>query len=158
MQIMDTLKASFEEIDDSFIELSRIWLGDADFRTLIMAQPVTREEQNNWYLSLNLRSDYKVWGVKVFGDWVGAVGIKGIDQLNRTSEYWGYIYPNEFRNKGLGKQMLEFCLEKAKDMGLDSVWLRVSLENKPARLAYKQWGFHEIPSHLEGQVWMKLCC
>lgn len=51
------------------------------------------------------------------------------------------VHP-EHRRKGIGKRLLEFCIEKEKDA--EYVVLEVRASNIPARNLYKNYGFREI--------------
>jgi len=134
----------FESIDHQFLKVSRDWLGDADFRDLIMAEPTNQAAQEVWFASLPNRRDYRIWGVKLSEEWVGACGIKNIDQRLKVAEYWGYIYPTELRGRGLGWEMFRFLASQAVDMKIKKLWLRVSIKNKIALTSYERWGFSVV--------------
>lgn len=134
----------FESIDHQFLKFSREWLGDADFRDLIMAEPINQAAQEVWFASLPHRKDYRIWGVKSSGEWIGACGIKNIDQCLSAAEYWGYIYAKELRGRGLGWEMYQFLASQAVDMKLEKLWLRVSVKNKIAIKSYERWGFSAL--------------
>ncbi|MDP3197161.1 GNAT family N-acetyltransferase [Tabrizicola sp.] len=135
---------NFEKIDRSFLEVSRKWFSNADFRRLIMAEQIEKDAQEAWFASLSQRTDYYILGVKSFEGWVGACGLKHIDPSLHTAEYWGYIYPTELRGRGVGRQMFDFVASKAVDREIQTIWLRVSVENKIAVKCYERWGFSAV--------------
>jgi diamine N-acetyltransferase len=49
--------------------------------------------------------------------------------------------------KGLGTQLMQTCLDHAKNAGYDLVWLGVWEFNKRALSFYERWGFEKFSSH-----------
>ncbi len=47
------------------------------------------------------------------------------------------------RNRGLGRELLEDALGRARSIGASSVTLEVRISNLPARQFYRSYGFHE---------------
>jgi ribosomal protein S18 acetylase RimI-like enzyme len=59
-----------------------------------------------------------------------------------------YLDPN-FRRRGLGKQLLEYGLVKARELGFTQVTLETASELKEAVALYKSYGFEPFePDHL----------
>lgn len=139
----------FCQVDEAFLQISHKWFEDTDFRNLIMAATPDRDAQIAWLAALNSRQDYKIWGVKHMGHWVGAFGLKGISSLANTAEYWGYIYPKELRQLGIGHEMFCHSCRYAIAKELQVVWLRVSPKNIRAIEAYTRWGFLAASSSAE---------
>lgn len=50
----------------------------------------------------------------------------------------------DYRNKGIGKQLLQEALIHAKEQGVTEVFLEVRVSNSPARRLYERLGFTEI--------------
>lgn len=51
----------------------------------------------------------------------------------------------EFQGKQIGNKMLEFCLEKAKELNAEKVILYSNTRLKPAIHLYEKYGFKEVP-------------
>lgn len=130
----------FREIDRSFLKASREWFEDDTFRRMIDAVKVDEAVQRAWFDSLPGRCDYRIWGVTSNGQWIGSTGLKHIDLDKREAEYWGFIYPIEYRERGHGRRMFARCTDYARYMGLDRIYLRVLIDNKQAISAYTRWG------------------
>ncbi len=70
-----------------------------------------------------------------------------------------YFLP-EARGKGLGAQMIEKCLEKAKEFGFDQCYLETMPYMKAAKKLYQRNGFDFIDGpmgdtgHYSCNVWM----
>jgi putative acetyltransferase len=58
-----------------------------------------------------------------------------------------YLHPNA-RGKGLGRQLIEHCLNRAKENGYEYCYLETMPELKQALKVYEQFGF----TYLEGPM------
>ena len=148
------LDFAFENIDETFLAVSRQWMTDSDFRALIMAEPIDKDAQNKWFEGLPQMQDYKIWGIRHQNAWIGAFGLKGIRGELGIAEYWGYIYPKNFRGIGLGRRMFEKCRVYCRSNDIRTIELKVSVDNTLALSAYKKWGFQEKDSTAEGVLRM----
>lgn len=54
------------------------------------------------------------------------------------------IVKREFRRKGIGKKLLAFAVEAAKDMGYSELSVGVDLDNGPALKLYVEAGFRHV--------------
>ncbi|MEM6820438.1 MAG: GNAT family N-acetyltransferase [Verrucomicrobiota bacterium] len=81
---------------------------------------------------------------------VGTVGLYRID--DRICELRKmYLYPEQ-RGKGIGKQLLEHALLKAKHLEFSQVTLETASKLKEAIHLYKRYGFEAFePEHLAGR-------
>ncbi|MDQ4139228.1 MAG: GNAT family N-acetyltransferase [Bacteroidota bacterium] len=50
----------------------------------------------------------------------------------------------KFLGLGLGDQLMHFCIEKAKLLGCEAVWLTVWEHNPRAISFYQKWGFYQV--------------
>jgi ribosomal-protein-alanine N-acetyltransferase len=62
------------------------------------------------------------------------------------------VVRKEYRNKGIGEELIKRCIEMAQKMGYKRVWLEVSVNNKEAVEMYKKVGFrvYETLKHFYG--------
>ena len=54
------------------------------------------------------------------------------------------IVKNEYRRQGIGKKLVEFIIEIAKNMGYSEISIGVDLDNYPALRLYVNYGFDKI--------------
>ena len=148
------LDFAFENIDENFLAVSRQWMADPDFRALIMAEPIDPDAQIKWFEGLPQMQDYKIWGIRQQNAWIGAFGLKRIRSELGIAEYWGYIYPKNFRGIGLGRRMFEKCRVYCRSNGIRTIELIVSPDNTLALSAYKKWGFQEKDRTTDGVLSM----
>ena len=143
----------FVDFDSNFLALSWKWLNDPEIRILTSTPEITLEGQLKWFNGLNVRTDYKVWGMSCDGTKIGVAGLKKITESD--AEYFGYIGVKEFWNKGLSSAIFSFILDYARMTGIGRLWLTVSKENKRAINAYQKAGF-KIFNTLDSDLQMEL--
>ena len=135
---MDNLK--LVEYDKTYFDLSKEWLSDSELNHLIhVGELPSDEDRLAWFESLPNRVDYLIWGVDYNGLPIGVCGLKHI--VNTQAEYWGYIGEKAFWGKGVGKALMKDVVNKAIELGLESIWLRVRKYNPRAINLYKKIGF-----------------
>ena len=54
------------------------------------------------------------------------------------------IVKKEYRNRGIGSEILEFLISKAKAMGFVEMTIGVDKDNKNALHLYRKYGFNEV--------------
>jgi RimJ/RimL family protein N-acetyltransferase len=141
-------KTQLVPFDERYLECTWSWLQDPEIKQLTMAPEFSRESQREWFAGLAHRQDYKIWGVEFSGQPIGTFGIKGIH--GRTGEYWGYIGEKQYWGKGIGHWMMQVAREKAIELGLECLWLKVLRSNTRAVRLYKSVGFQELQAHQSG--------
>lgn len=82
--------------------------------------------------------------------------IIGMGALRKLKEGTGeikrmYIKP-EYRGKGLGREMLQLLLDKAKEYGFSEIYLETGAFMTPAQRLYRSMGFHDRKEYPETEV------
>ena len=54
------------------------------------------------------------------------------------------IVKKEYRNRGIGSEILTFLIEKVKNMGYSEMTIGVDKDNASALHLYKKFGFNEV--------------
>ncbi len=132
---------SLVEYDLIFLKKSWEWLKNPELKALTLTPDFTQQDQEIFYNSLPERMDYWIQGIKEDAQPIGAMGLKNITKLE--AEYWGYIGEKDYWARGIGSYMLEEALKKAKELGLQKIYLNVSAENERAKKLYEKMGFHK---------------
>lgn len=122
-----------------FLNQSWIWLNDKEIKELTYTPDFTKEQQLQFYDSLNEKKDYYIKGIEYNKIPIGACGLKNI--TSDDAEYWGYIGEKEYWGYGLGKGILNFAINAATEHGLTSLYLNVVKRNKRAIGLYEGMGF-----------------
>ena len=92
------------------------------------------------------------------------IGGAGVSQLDNSEENIGELqkmyFLQEARGKGIGFEMIQKCLEKAKEFGYEKCYLETLSEMLAAQKLYKKVGFEYLCEPLGGTghtscpVWM----
>ena len=71
-------------------------------------------------------------------------GFAGFKKSLDTADIMNIVVRKNFRNKGIGKKLLDFLLKEAKKENIKVAFLEVNKDNLPALKLYKNLGFKEI--------------
>lgn len=93
------------------------------------------------------RPDTEVAVVRGPGDVMAGFGIMELGP--EDAELILFATDPRFRRRGLGRLLLDFLEDEARDAGLESVWLHVRAENRAAVTFYEMKGYR-IREHLSG--------
>lgn len=95
------------------------------------------------------------------GKIVGGCGIKQLDgTTEKICELQRMFLLAEARGKGIGRQLLDLCIEKARELGYEKCYLESLPSMSAAYSLYKQSGFEDISAplgntgHNSCTVWM----
>ncbi|MDD5171599.1 MAG: GNAT family N-acetyltransferase [Candidatus ainarchaeum sp.] len=79
---------------------------------------------------------------EVDGDIIGAIFTERKITFTTDSAYIGSVFvKKEWQGKGVGKTLMDRCLEALKKKGVKNVSLTVAPKNRAAILLYKKYGF-----------------
>jgi len=144
---------SLVKYTEDFLMLSRSWLRDPEIKSLTQTADFSDEQQLKFFSGLVCRSDYLIYGVLYNGQKIGAAGLKNIS--NESAEYWGYIGVKEMWGKKLGQQIVDSVLQVAEKRGIQTVNLKVSIENIRAFKLYSRLGF-QVTNSSDGLHFMEI--
>ncbi|MEI7675351.1 MAG: GNAT family N-acetyltransferase [Bacteroidales bacterium] len=133
------MDVEFVEYTLDFLELSWNWLNDEEIRRLTDTPQFNQDDQLLWFESLKFRKDYMIWGIKAFGEKVGACGIKNI--TSDECEFWGYIGERNYWGLGVGVEMMKFVENKVREINRQCILLSVLVENKRAISLYEKMNY-----------------
>lgn len=146
------VNVEFVDYDRSFLDLSFKWLSDKEIKFLTNTPVLSKEKQEQWFVSLPKKTDYYIKGILADGKAIGACGLKRITDTD--GEYWGYIGEKEYWHKGIGKQMMSFIERYAYSLGLKQIYLLVIPDNMRAIRLYGGKGYKEV-ERIDGMI--KMC-
>jgi ribosomal protein S18 acetylase RimI-like enzyme len=71
----------------------------------------------------------------------GVVGEKSIELVRiYVSQQW--------LGRGVGQALMQRCLDEAREMGFQTIWLGVWERNERAQAFYRKWNFREVGEHI----------
>ena len=50
--------------------------------------------------------------------------------------------------RGVGQALMQRCIDEAREMGFQTIWLGVWERNHRAQAFYRKWNFHEVGEHI----------
>lgn|SRR5690554_642977 len=87
--------------------------------------------------------------VEVNNKVIGGAGIAKLDNFDGSvCELQKMYFLPEARGRGIGKQMMEVCLLKARDFGYEKIYLETMEYMTQAQKLYKQSGFEYIEARM----------
>ena len=136
-----------------FLIRSWDWLNDEYVKYFTDTPDFTYKQQDEWFYNLEKDKYRIVWGVSYNGIPVGACGLK-ISATGLNAEYWRYIGETTLYGKGIGNQMMESLEQKAINMGIKELFLKVLFDNERAIKLYMKRNFIEYQRD-NRFIWMK---
>ena len=107
-------------------------------------EPVSVESKREWFLQ-HQPATRPLWVIeedeKMLG-WAGFNNFYGRPAYNGTAELSIYLH-SEARGKGLGKQVLQYCIEQAPSLNIHTILGFIFSHNKPSIVLFEQAGFAE---------------
>lgn len=150
LNLTKTENLTLVEYKENILEKSWIWLNDPEIKELTQTPNFSKDDQENWFKTLETSENYFIKGLKYHDEIIGVAGLKHIDKNIGTAEYFGYIGEKKYWGNGLSKEILTLILAEAKNQfQLKSVYLKVSCNNVRAIRAYENFGFRIIK--IEGE-------
>lgn len=125
---------------------SRLWMNDREICRLFkrVYKPLTVARQRQWYKKLLKDKTQLVFAIEVDGVYVGNVGLKNIDYLNKKAEYYIFIGNKNYWNRGIGTiSTQKFLSYIKKHLRLHKIYLHVDQFNLGARKLYQKTGFEK---------------
>ena len=106
-------------------------------------EPVSVESKIDWFHQHN--SEFRpLWMVldseKNTVGWVSFQDFYGRPAYQKTAEISLYI-DEKYRGKGYGKQILECCIEKAPNLGVENLLAFIFAHNLPSLTLFEKFGF-----------------
>jgi len=91
-----------------------------------------------------------LWLIEENGAYKGCSGVRRINEqiceLKRT-----YV-KSELRGKGLGQLLLQHCIDSAREIGYQKMFLDTHLDMGPAIALYRKNGFKDIPAYYHNPI------
>lgn len=124
---------------------SRFWMNDREICRLFgrVYKFLTVDAQKKWHEKLLNDKTQLIFAIEVDGIYVGNVGLKNIDFLNKKAEFYIFIGNKEYWGKGIGTIASGEFLNNIKKLKLHKIYLHVDVSNITAIKLYKKVGFKE---------------
>ncbi len=138
------MKVELIPFREKHLKDSRWWMNDREICRLFgrVYRPLTGTAQKKWYEQTLKDKTQLIFAIEINGVYVGNVGLKNIDYLNKKAEYYIFIGSKNYWGRGIGtistKKFLDYI---EKHLKLHKIYLHVDQSNSAARRVYQKTGF-----------------
>lgn len=122
-------------------EIRRMQDSDLDMVMEIERESFSTPWSRGTFRGLLQRSDASLWVAQV-GERV--VGYAVVWYLFREAELGNLAVAPGWRRRGLGTQLLDWALQKARERGTERIFLEVRVGNRTAQQLYERYGFSQV--------------
>ena len=127
------------------LEFSRRWMNDKEICRLFNRtyKPLSVAAQQSWFKKIMKDETQLILAIETRGVYVGNVGLKSIDLVNKKCEFYIFIGDKEYWGKGIGTEATKIIIDRVKKMKIHKIYLHVDETNLAARKMYQKTGFVE---------------
>lgn len=154
MEYRKIFEAEFREFNRDILEKSWEWLNDPVIKELTSTSEFDAESQESWFESLKTRTDYYIRSVWYKDKPIGVMGIKHL--TDKDGETFGYLGEKEYWGKTIGVQGLQYMIDYAKSIKLESLYAIVLKENINSYKLMRRLGFEKEKEIDENAIVMRL--
>jgi len=154
MEYRKIFKVEFKEFNREVLEKSWEWLNDPIIREQTFTRGFNREAQEKWFESLKTRKDYFIRSICYNDKPIGVMGIKHL--TGKDGEVFGYLGEKDYWGKTIGVQGLEYMVNYAKDIELESLYAIVLKENINSYRLMRRLGFERERDFDDKTIIMRL--
>lgn len=154
MEYRKIVEAEFKEFTREVLEKSWEWLNDPQMRELTSTPEFDRESQAKWFEGLKNRKDYFIRSVWHKDKLIGVTGLKHL--TDKEGETFGYIGEKEYWGKTVGIQGMEYLINYAKSIELESLYSVILKKNLSSYKLNRRLGFEKEKEIDENTILMRL--
>jgi len=128
---------------EDFLKTNK-WINDPEIMSRsFIRQKVSVSEQEKIFRRLSSDKSYIFHKLIFQGRFIGAIGVKKIDYINRNGEIWIYIGEKEFWGQGIGTIAIRKYSELiTKNYNLHKIYATVLSDNIPSLKMFMKAGFN----------------
>ena len=133
----------FAEIDDDLQMQTREWRNSPEVAEYFKIPHISVETHKKWLAGMKTEHpDHIAFLLRSNGQNAGVTYFHSLDRQNARGDWGIYIYPPEFRHRGIGHFALTACINYAQDkLKLEELFLDVMENNSAAVRLYESMGF-----------------
>ncbi|NTU99464.1 GNAT family N-acetyltransferase [Candidatus Falkowbacteria bacterium] len=124
------------------------WLNNINATRFAVDNPeagTTLELQTFWFDKYERSTDKKFFTIECDSQPIGFMGLSDIDQVSKAATAFILIGEDDFRNRGIGSQVLKYLINYADlTLQLTKVQFEVKSGNLPAIHLYERLGFINV--------------
>ena len=153
------MNITYSPLSEEIIDYKINWLNNSKVNRYLYGaedpKKTTLKKQQVWFAKYQQDNSSKFFTILVEGKAVGMVGLTKINQLENVAEIFILVGDENYWNKGIGTQAMNYIINYAQDnLKLKELNLSVHKDNKPAIELFSKVGFNELSSS-EKEIEMK---
>lgn len=154
MEYRKIIKLDFRDFTYDVLQKSWEWLDDPQIKEQTSTTDFTKDSSEKWFENLNNRRDYFIKSIWHNDKVIAVMGIKHLNEID--GEVFGYIGDKEYWGKSVGVQGLEYLIEYAKSIKLQSIYSVVLKNNVTSLKLNRRLGFEIDGERDEKKIIMRL--
>jgi RimJ/RimL family protein N-acetyltransferase len=142
-----------EDFSEDNLPLTYLWMqNEALKKNFLFRRNLTLEGHATWYGNYLNDSSQKIFAIYYKDQYVGNVGLKNIDTINRNAETWIYIGDESMKGKGIGILAYHQLFVKNKSF-LHKLYANIVSFNESSLKMYQKSGFVQEGDFKDQLMW-----
>lgn len=154
MEYRKIIEIEIRDFTRDVLEQSWKWLSDPQIKEQTATPDIDRESSEKWFESLKTRKDYFVKSIWYNNRPLGVLGLKNLTE--KDGEAIGYIGEKEYWGKTVGVQGMEYLVDYAKSINLESIYSVILKTNLNSYKLHRRLGFVKVKEKDENNIIMRL--
>ena len=126
------------------------WIQKPSLRkSFLFFKPITIENHQIWFENYLKDDSQKIFAITYEGNHVGNIGLKYIDNLNKTAETWIYIGETSYMGNGIASISYNILFKWLIENAFLKIFARIVSFNIPSILLYEKLGFIQIKNKID---------
>lgn len=154
MEYRKIIEVEFRDFTREVLEKSWEWLSDPQIKEQTSTPDFDKESSEKWFEGLKTRKDYFIKSIWYSNKPIGVMGLKHIN--GKDGETLGYIGEKEYWGKTVGVQAMEYLVNYAKTIKLESIYSVIRKTNLSSYKLNRRLGFVKEKDKDENNITMRL--
>lgn len=139
MEYRKLIEVEVRDFTRDVLEKTWEWLSDPEIKNLTNTPDIDTEQSVKWFDNLRNKSDYYIKSLWHNDKPIAIMGLKNIN--DKDAEAYGYIGEKDYWGKTVGVQGLEYLIEYARQLKLESVYSIILKSNINSYKLHRRLGF-----------------
>lgn len=154
MEYRKIIEVEFKDFTREVLEKSWEWLSDPQIKEQTSTPDFDRESSEKWFESLKTRKDYFIKSIWHNNKPIAVMGLKHLN--GKDAETLGYIGEKEYWGKTIGVQGMEYLVNYARAIKLESIYSVIRKTNLSSYKLNRRLGFVKEKDKDENSIIMRL--
>lgn len=146
---------TLETFSQKHLDQTFDWMQDEELRkNFLLRKPITKDTHKAWFENYKKTKHEKIFAILSDGVHVGNIGLKNIDEINKSADNWIYIGNANYLKKGISHVAYNQLFDILKNEGsIKTISCPVASFNNASMNMLTKLGFTRDFSFSEKQEW-----